>query len=348
MTTTTTTDAAAPVRYVGVDVAKLTLSVWCAGDPRPLGTLPNTSDGWQELAAKLAPAPGSPAVPLHLVLEPTGGYEARFVEAALGFGWTVSLVNPVRVRQWADSQGRRTKNDRQDARMLADYGSANQPKPWRPVSDEAAHLDTLLRRKADLEQMLRQERNRQEAAGLRPQMAPAVPASVERVIAALEEELRQIEQTIAELLGRHPQMKTDARRLTTVPGIAKKTMLPILTLCQRYAALTEGRGDANGIAALVGLDPREFQSGTSVHRRATISRMGDKDLRRRLFMAALGGVGGNNVLKAFYDKMVARGKPKKLALVAAARKLLTWAWAVYRDATDFSPEKTVSRKPAPA
>ena len=214
-----TTSAA--VRFIGVDVAKLTLSVWAAGDTRPLGTLPNTPDGWQELAAKLAPAPDRPAVPLHLVLEPTGGDQARFVEAALGFGWTVSLVNPVRVRQWADSQGRRTKNDRQDARMLADFGLANQPKPWHPVSDEAVHLDTLLHRKADLEQMLRQERNRQEAAGLRPQMAPAVPASVGRVIAALEEELRPIEQTMVEAHHRTLLHVRREARGRTLPELGK-------------------------------------------------------------------------------------------------------------------------------
>lgn len=335
-------------QYVGIDVAKLTLSVWLAGQPQPLGTLPNTPDGWQQVAVQLAPAPGPEAPALHLVLEPTGGYEAGLARFALEQGWTVSLVNPVRVRQWADSQGRRSKNDRQDARMLADYGAAQQPPPWHPLPEQVGMLDSLLRRKADLEQLLRQERNRQEAAGQRFGVAPAVPASVARVIAALEEELRQIEEAIAAHQEQHQELAEQAHLLETVPGIGAKTVLPVLVLFHRYQSVTEGRGDANGVTAYVGLDPREYQSGTSVHRRASISRMGDGELRRRLFMAALGGVRGHNVLRNFYQGLVGRNKAKKLALVAAARKLLTWAWAVFRDATPFAPEKTLPRHLAAA
>jgi transposase len=86
-----------------------------------------------------------------------------------------------------------------------------------------------------------------------------------------------------------------------------------------------------------GLDPQPVESGTSVRRRATISRMGDRMLRRRLFMSSLGGIRGHNVLRAFYDRLAGRGKPKKLALAAAARKILVWAWAVFQQHTAFDP-----------
>jgi transposase len=335
------------VQYLGVDVAKATLSAWVAGQRQPLGTLPNTPDGWRDLAAAAAPMVGAAA--LHLVLEPTGGYEAGLVHFALAQGWTVSLVHPVRVRQWADSQGRRGKTDRQDARMLADYGAAQQPPAWHPAPEEVSMLDSLLRRQADLEQLLRQERNRREAAGLRPGVAPAVPASVDRVIAALEAELEQIEQAIAAHQAQHAALAEQARLLESVPGVGAKTVLPLLVLFHRYHRVTAGRRDAQGVTAYAGLDPRPYESGSSVRRRATISRMGDGDLRRRLFMAALGGVRGHNVLRTFYQGLVERNKAKKLALVAAARKLLTWAWAVFRDGTPFDPAKAQTRrKPATA
>jgi hypothetical protein len=118
-------------------------------------------------------------------------------------------------------------------------------------------------------------------------------------------------------------------------------------LLHRWATLTEGEGTEKGLAASIGLDPQTYQSGTSVHRRAVISRMGDQAVRRRLFMGALGGVRGNHQLRAFYQRLVGRGKPKMVALVAAARKLLTWAWAVFRRQTVFDPTRSVPAPLAP-
>lgn len=336
------------VQYLGIDVAKATLSVWVAGNRQPLGTLPNTPEGWQALATRLTPSAATASDPagLHLVLEPTGGYEAGLARFALAQGWTVSLVHPVRVRHWADAQGRRSKTDRQDAGLLADYGAATQPPAWHPLEEEVAMLENLLRRKADLEHLLQQERNRKAAADLRPGRSAAVTGSIARVIAALEEELRQIEQAIAAHQEQHPSLQAQADLLDSVPGVGNKTVLPLLVLVRRYHALTQGKGDARGLTAYVGLDPRAYESGTSVHRHPGISRMGDRDLRRRLFMAALGGVRGNNALKAFYQRLVGRGKKKKLALVAAARKLLNWAWAVFSTNTAFAPERVQPRKSA--
>ena len=103
--------------------------------------------------------------------------------------------------------------------------------------------------------------------------------------------------------------------------------------------LTNGQGSAKGLTAYVGLDPQPYESGTSVRKPATISRMGDTTLRRKLYMGALGGIRGQNPLRAFYQRLVGRGKKKRLALVAAARKLLVWAWKVFQTETDFDPAK---------
>lgn len=128
----------------------------------------------------------------------------------------------------------------------------------------------------------------------------------------------------------HVALHEDTKRLRSVPGIGAKNVAYILVLLHRWMTLTAGEGTQKGVAASIGLEPQTYESGTSVRRRAVISRMGDQAVRRRLFRGALGGVRGDNPLRIFYQRLVGRGKPKMVALIAAARKLLTWAWAVFR------------------
>ncbi len=322
--------------HLGVDIAQATLeaATWDAAPGQALGTFPNTPAGFQALAAVLPPDR-----PVHLIVEPTGGYELALVHFALQQGWTVSLPNPKQVRDFAKGRGRRGKNDRKDALTLAHFGAETDPPAWQPLPDEVAALESLQRRKDDVEQLLRQERNRRHAAAHRPQQHAAVPASVDRIIEALEEELVTLERTIQEHLRRYTALRAAVERLKTVPGVGVKTVVPLLVLLARWDALTQGHGSGKGLTAYVGLDPQPYASGTSVYKAPTISRQGDKVLRRKLYMGALGGIRGQNVLRAFYQRLVGRGKKKKLALVAAARKLLIWAWKVFQTQTDFDPAK---------
>ena len=325
--------------YVGVDIAKATFTAarWQAGEAQELGTFPNTPDGYAALAQAVG-APHAPAAPVQLTVEPTGGYELALAHWAHAQGWRVSCPNPRQVREWAAGLGRRAKTDRQDAQVLARYGAERQPPAWQPWATEQSELDSLLRRRDDLHGLLRQERNRQQALAVRPGIAGAVPKSITRVIATLEGELRELEEAIA--AQQQQATVADALgRLRTVPGVGVATALPLLVLLQRWDHLTQGRGDAKGLVAYVGYDPQPYESGTSVRRRTTISRQGDRTLRARLYMAALGGLRGHNPLRSFYDRLVGRSKAKKLAIVAAARKLLVWAWAVYRHQQPFDPAR---------
>ncbi len=323
---------------LGVDIAKATFTaaLWANDQAQPLGIFPNTPAGFEDLHTRLGPQTEQT---IHLIVEPTGGYELALVNFACQQGWQISLPNPKQVRDWAKGKGKRAKTDAQDAILLARYGAEDKPPLWTPLPEEIATLDDLLRRRDDLEQMLRQERNRQSALNSRPAVAASVQASVEQIIGALEEGLQAIEDNLKQHLRSHPDLDRAAKLLLTVPGIGNKTVLPILVLMYRWHTLTDGQGLAKALVAYVGLDPQPHDSGTSVHKRATISRMGNRTLRRKLFMAALGGVRGKNVLKAFYRRLVGRGKAKMVALVAAARKVLVWAWAVFRTQTAFDPSK---------
>jgi transposase len=327
---------------VGVDVAKATLAVavWQEGAGRSLGEFPNTPTGFARLALVLGQAqPAAGAETIHLALEPTAGYELALAGFALEQGWRVSMPNPKQLRDWAKGLGQRAKTDAQDALLLAHFAAERQPPPWQPLPPEGSELESLLERQRDLEHLLQQERNRKEALSVRPGVAPSVGPNVQRVIEALEAALQEVKAALQEHLKQHPALAEQARRLRQVPGVGDKSVLPLLVLLARWATLTGGTGPAKGLAAYVGLDPETHRSGTSVRGREPISRQGDRQLRAQLYMCALGGVKGNNALRAFYQRLVGRGKTKKVALVAAARKVLVWSWAVYRDHVDFQPER---------
>jgi len=158
----------------------------------------------------------------------------------------------------------------------------------------------------------------------------------------LEDELRQVEEAIRVPLQAHAALQETAAQLQTVPEIGARTVLPLLVTLGRWDARTAGQGTTKGLVAYAGLDPVPSESGTSVHRHATISRQGNRALRSRLYWCALGAIRGDNPLRAFYHRLVAHHKAKKLARVAAARKILIWAWAVYRHQTPFDPARAMA------
>jgi transposase len=325
---------------LGVDVGKATLvaATWQEGRGTVLGDFPNTLAGFTALAAVVPPGQ-----PVQLVIEPTGGYELALAAWAAQQGWTVCRPNPRQVRDWAKGRGRRAKTDRQDALLLAHYGADCQPPAWTALPSEVSELESLLRRRDDLEGLLRQERNRLQQLGARPGVAKAVPPSLKKVIGALEEALAEVEEAIAAHQRQHPGIATAVRRLQSVPGVGKRNSLWLVVVLFRWSTLTNGKGDAKGLTAFLGLDPTPHESGTSVRGPTPISRMGLAQVRRLLFLGALGGVRGANPLRDFYQRLVGRNKPKVVALVAAARKILCWCWAVFQHETTFDPAKAAPK-----
>ncbi len=328
---------------VGIDVSKdtLALALWQEGATQVLDPVPNTLAGWEQMVGLLAARlPTEALARLDVVLEPSGGYELALAVWAHQRNWQVHRPNPRQVREWARSQGRRAKTDRQDALVLARYGAERSLPLWQPLPSEVSELEALLRRREEVQGLLLQERNRWQQVHRRPGMHQAVLQSVERLIGVLEEELAHIEQAIADHTARQAQMQQTCARLRSVPGVGPKNVLPLFVLLSRWQTLTGGAGTSRGLVAYAGLDPQPYESGTSVHRRAGISRQGDRSLRRVLYMGAMGALRGDNPVRAFYQRLVGRGKAKKLALVAAMRKMLIWAWAVFHSGLPFDAAKT--------
>lgn len=326
---------------VGVDIAKKDFAVaYRVGAVTvDLGKFDNNAEGYAALQSRLAQACTEHGLSqIQVVLEATGGYEAALLAYAYEQGWGVSMPNPKKVRDWAKGVGYRVKTDRVDARILAHYGVERQP-PLRPqLAVEVTQLDSLLKRRQDLEQTLHQEQTRLSEMAGRPGLAPQVEESLRQVIEALTQALASIEQAIEDLTAKHEPLQTQMVRLLALPGVGPKVVLPLLVKLFQWHNLTSGEGDAAGLVAYIGLDPQPYESGRSVRKHAGISKMGDSEVRRLLYMGALGGVRGNNPLKPFYQRLVGRGKAKKVALVAAARKILVWAWTLFSRQIDWNPD----------
>jgi transposase len=343
---------------LGGDIAKTTVVVaaWQADTRKPtgVGTFATTEAGFAQLGAAVAAlAARQQAGAVQLVLEPTGGYELALARWAHAQGWQVGLPNPKAVRDWARGMGVRAKTDRVDARVLAQFGAHTRVRPWQPLPAPVTDLEHLLGRQQDLQTVLQAERNRRDALALDGGAPAVVVASVQTAITAMEQALTTIDTAIRDHLQQHPTLAADAARLRTVPGVGEKTVRWLLVLLHKWRVRTAGQGTAKGLTAFVGLDPMPYQSGTSVQRRPRISKAGSAAQRRNLYLAALGGIRGHTVLRTFYQRLVARGRPKRVALLAAARKILVWAWAVFRAQTRFDPTHaaaaaTATTVPAPA
>ena len=325
---------------LGVDMAKRNFeaAIRFDGCKEDVGKFANEREGYQALAERVNGVCKKHGThQIHLIIEATGGYEAALVVYAHGQGWLVSMPNPKQARDWAKGVGYRVKNDKVDARILAHYGEERRP-PARPaLAVEVSHLDSLLKRRLDLEQALHKEQTRLAEFEGRPGIHAAVHQSFQQVILALQEALSAIQDEIETLCQSHEPFRHDRKRLLAMPGVGEKVALPLLVKLHQFQTLTDGMGDAKSFTSFIGLDPQTYESGSSVRRRPGISKMGDSELRRLLYMDALGGVSGHNSLKAFYQRLVARGKAKKVALVACARKILVWAWTIFSRQTDWNP-----------
>lgn len=289
---------------VGIDVSKSVLDV----SAYPSGTtwqVEYSAPGITALAEELAAL--GPAV---VVVEATGGLEISLT-AALGVaGLPVAVVNPRQVRDFARATGRLAKTDKLDAQLLAQFGAMVQP-PARPLPDaQHRELQAMVTRRQQLIEMLTAERNRSRRT------TPRVRQQIEVHVQWLREQLREVDRDLEDFLRSSPLWQEDAKVLRSAPGVG-----PIVT-ATLIARLPElGSLNCKQVAALVGVAPFNRDSGTLRGKRTVWGGRGA--LRTALYMATLVATRHNPVLRAFYQRLCDAGKPKKVALIACMRKLLT-------------------------
>lgn len=298
---------------VGVDVSKdrLDVHVHPSGEAFAVG---NDDAGVAELVGRLQ-AVGADGIGL----EASGGYERLAVGLLAAAGLPVLVINPAQVRAYAQALGQKAKTDPIDAAVIARFVAATQPR-LKPLPDaQAMQLADLIARRRQLVGMLVAERNRRSLA--RP---GRVRISMARIVTALEDELRDLDRELDKTIRGTPLWRQNEDLLASVPGIGKTIARTLL------AELPElGRLDRRQIAALAGLAPYTRQSGK--WRGKSFTSGGRAAVRSALFMGAMVAARHNPSLKAMRDRLVAAGKPKLVALIAVARKLLTILNAIIRD-----------------
>lgn len=307
--------------FVGIDVAKTELVVSIV----PLGerfTVANDERGVRTLVERLRAV-----APTLIVLEATGGYELLGVAALAAAALSVVVVNPRQVRDFAKATGQLAKTDRIDADILARFADVVRP-ALRPIADdEAQELEALLTRRRQLLEMLQAERNRTgQVFGKGKRL---VKKSLKAHISYLERELRITDADLGAMIKASPVWRERDELLQSVPGVG-----PVLSRTLLADLPELGQLSRREIAKLVGVAPLSRDSGTMRGRRFVQG--GRATVRAVLYMAALVATRRNAVIRTFYLRLVAAGKPKKLALVACMRKLLTILNVMVRTAQPWS------------
>ena len=263
------------------------------------------------------------ARPELIVLEATGGFEQVVAAGLAGAGLPVVVVNPRQIRDFARSMGRLAKTDRIDAEVIALFAERVRPEV-RPLPDAAAReLDELVTRRRQVIEMMVAEGNRARRLASR-----RLKKRIDRHLEVLQKELTEIERELDDTIRRSPIWRETEDLLKSVPGIGNATARTLLAELPELGTL--GRRQ---IAALAGVAPFNRDSGTFRGRRMIGG--GRAGVRATLYMAALVASRHNPVIAAFYQRLLAAGKPKKTALVACMRKLLTILNAIIRHRTPW-------------
>jgi transposase len=305
--------------YVGIDVSKDRLDVHILPQDEAFNVERN-GKGLAALVERL-----KPLAPSLVAIEATGGFETTTAAALAAAGLPVAVINPAQIRHYAQALGKRAKSDPIDAFVIARFGADVKPEV-RALPDEMTQfLADLVARRRQIVEMLQAERQREMRTTVR-----RLRKSIARLIKALEKELNELDGDIDDTVRGSPVWREKEDLLRSVKGVGKQTARTL------FAELPElGTLDRKQIASLAGLAPYTRQSGK--WRGKSMIGGGRKAVRTALYMAALTASRHNPILKAFYDRLVESGKPKMVALIAVARKLLTILSAILRDKKTWQP-----------
>jgi transposase len=258
-------------------------------------------------------------------MEATGTYWETLAAYLQGVEQSVSVVNPARIKAFAQSELLRTKTDAVDAALIARFCKSQDPEPWISPPPEIRVLQALMRHYEHLKTT-----RAQQSVYAQSSEAAIVKSSIEEIIATLDEQIAQIEQEIRHHFDDHPDLKRRRDLLTSIPGIGEKTAGSILSEIPNLDRFQS----AKAVAAFAGLSP-ERRSGTSVHGRPRLCKTGNARIRKALYMPAIVALRFNPTLRMFAERPLAAGKHKRLIIGAVMRKLLVLAYGVLRSGVAF-------------
>ena len=323
---------------IGIDVSKATLdSAWLhdpdQGKAKRKRVYVERPDGplrfrWAEASSGLS------RQSLAFVIEPTHIYHEQLVRFLHGLGATVYLVNPGRVRKFAEGIGILSKNDVIDAVLLVRYGlMARKLTAYAPAPQEVNDLRSLLNRLDVLERNCRRELNRLEKAGKCTTFHRLEQQSIRRSVKRHEAEIATFTNAARQCVNASPCLRRDVELLSTVPGVGEKTawLLVVILSSRPFKS-------ASDVASFLGLNPVEKRSGQSEYRKPRLSKSGSARYRQALYFPDMVATRKNPDVQALYQRLVDAGKPKMCALGAAMRKLVHISYGVYKNQRPYRPQ----------
>jgi transposase len=258
----------------------------------------------------------------YIVMEASGPYYLRLATWLYEQGLSVSVVNPLVIRRFCQMKLCRAKTDKKDAQMIALYGKTEQPKLWQPDADYVLELRQL---QAAVEGFNKSRTSiiRQKEAFLQSTVvSKETIKALNKAISAIEKEITVLENKMESLAKQyHEDM---FKNLQTIPGFGKKTAMQLIVISGAFSKFSSSKQ----LSAYCGLSPRIYQSGTSVKGKARITKMGMGRIRALLYLCAWSAKRCNKTCKDLYDRLVEKGKSKRLALIAVANKLIKQAFAI--------------------
>lgn len=312
---------------IGVDVSKAKLDVALAlpGGKFRDKVVANSRKGFAEMVAWLAKHGVSSA---HVCMEATGAYWEELAEHLADAGFEVSVVNPAHIKSYGESLGSRSKTDKADARVIAQFCRERRPARWQAPAPAVRELRALVRRRDALMELRTQELNRKDVAS-----QPQVLRSIEQVLAHLDQQIKEIEKQINDHIDKDPTLKEQSRLLQSIPGVGDATTGMLLS---QYGGALRFASTKQAVA-FGGLDTRHRESGSSVRGKPRMSKKGDSRLRGALYMPAVVAMTRTAWGKAFARRLAQAGKPNMLIIGALMRKMVEIAYAILKSGKPFNP-----------
>ena len=312
--------------HLGIDVskAKLDCALRLAGGKYRNKVVINDSKGFTALLEWLTK---HDATHVHVCMEATSVYWEAVAEHLASQGMTVSVINPAQIKAFAASRLTRTKTDKVDAQLIAEFCCERRPDAWEAPSMNEQALRAYVLRLDALQAMQTQESNRLAVA------RPVVKADIESHIAWLEAEIKTLTEKIKDHINDDPDMHNRQELLASIPGIGERTIALLLAYCIRPGCFDNARQ----ATAFAGLDPRQHESGSSVRGKPRMSKVGHAILRKRLYMPAMATLNKTDWGRRFRDRLTSAGKPGKLVIGAMMRKLIHVAFGVLKSGKPFDP-----------
>jgi len=310
---------------LGVDIAKKKFDVaLLVNDKQKHKVFTNNQEGFRELLGWLKK---KGVEHVHLCLEASSTYGDELATYMHDAGHTVSIVNPARIKGFAQSELMRTKNDKVDAGLIARFCLAMHPEPWAPAPPEMRQLQALVRRVDALINMRTQELHRLGTT------QGTVEYSIREHIAYLDRQIEALKQQIADRIKSDPDLKIKRDLLKSIPGVGEATVAAILAELHMFETCDR----VQKVVAFIGLAPREFTSGSSIKGKPRLSKVENARLRKALFMPALVSIQCNPVIQTFYHRLKGNGKNGKVIVCAIMRKLVHLIFGILKSGRPFDP-----------